>query len=209
MGYEGGDIPDWHRWIAEWDPTNGVLLNIPQIQGIVGMVAQVRNARISREFNELGLLAPEWPERCVFGHPETPKEIGQFPEFPMPMKLFAAITVTPSEVVPDTGATPCFWAHVLWLDSSVFGRLIGGSRELDIRCKCRFGRIRQTPAWISTDAVGETYRRVCLTAGDATEWLKRGATMAYSCAIVVINQLPNEGPMLPYESKLTLQPSRN
>ena len=170
----GGDRFGWNHRIAERNPTNGILLTLLQSQCVVGRVTQVRSPRLSRQFANLGPPALDGSEHCVVGHPEKPMGVEQFLDFVRQADLFSAITIKPPEVVPDTTSTPFFWTHVvLWLGSAVFGGLLGVPCNVATRCNCRFGRIRQTPTWISTETLRDAYHRFVLTTGDGTEGAKR------------------------------------
>ena len=79
----------------------------------------MRSSRLLREFVSLGFVLASGPDQCVLGHPETPLEMAEFTEFARPIKLFAAVMITPSDVIPDTPSTPCSWANVLCLDSAL------------------------------------------------------------------------------------------
>ena len=81
--------------------------------------------------------------------------------------------------------------------------LVGGSCNVAIRCRCRFGRIRQTPTGISTETIRDAYHRVGFASADVPEGAKRSMHVANSCARAIANQPTGEDARLAYESQIS------
>ena len=120
---------NWNHRIAERNPTNGVLLNVMKEEGLQCRVAEAQSVRLLGQFIDDGFPHADGSELCVFGHPKPPQEVGKFTHFARSMKLFAIVMITPSEVIHVVSATPSFWAQVLWIDSTVFGGVVGRIME--------------------------------------------------------------------------------
>ena len=118
------------------------------------------------------------------------------------MKLFAAIMITPSEIIHDISASPPFWTQVLWVDPTVFGGVMGGSWNIAIRCKCRLGNIRQNPRWVHVGNLCDVYYRMGPTIGEENEGVKRSMPLANSCARIASAEVPGEKVRLSGESQV-------
>ena len=208
---QSNDAFNWNNRILEWNPTNGLLSNVMKEEGILRRAAEVQSVRLLAQLISDGFAHADGSEVCVFGHPKTPLAMGKFANYARSLKIFAVITITPSVVIPDISPTPSFWTHVLWVDSAVFGGVLGGSWNIANRCKCRLWKIRQTPMWAHVGNISDVYFRMCLSVGGAMEGVERRISLANSGAMIVIVETPGERDRLSGESQiapLTLKETR-
>ena len=141
----------WNNRIAEWNPTNGILLNVMKEEGILCRAAEVPSVRLLGRF--ISEVAPraDGSEVCVFGHPKTPQEVGGISA----LRTLAAAVCRRNDYAVG-GYTRYFYNSIL-LDAGTmdrfggFWRIFGGDLGIlpfDVSVAWRvFGKRRSGHTW--------------------------------------------------------------